>query len=168
MANYKISYTFEIVDINGDTAVMRIPSLQIDTRTLAQLATTSGALGGGINALTNGKTIKTGVSIDFVTAQYLVGTTPPNNAEYSSVTDGARLQFSNSLRERMSLTVPAPLEHVFGTNTNIVDSTQTDVAALIALIAADAQGASGTAFNLYEGGVKSGRGARRRRTSLIP
>ena len=168
MANYKGSYTVEIVDINGDHAVMRIPTLQIDTRTLAQLATTSGALGTAIVALTNGKVVKTGFSFDIVTAQYLVGATPPFNAEYSSVTDGARMQFSNALRERMSATVPAPLEHVFGANSNIVDSTQADVAAFIALIAADATGASGTAFNLYEGGVKTGKGARRRRTALIP
>jgi hypothetical protein len=168
MANYKGAYTFEIVDINGDVATMRIPSLQVDTRTIAQNATASAALGAAIVALTNGKVIKTGVSFDFVTAQYLVGSTPPTNAEYSSVTDGARLQFSNSLRERMSTTIPAPLEHVFGTNTNIVDSTQADVATFIGLIAADAVGASGTTFNLYEGGVKTGRGARKRRTSLIP
>jgi len=168
MANYKGSYTFEYVDINGDTALMRIPTLQIDTRTLAQLATTSNTLGAAINLVTNGKAIKTGFSFEVVTAQYVVGASPPNNAEYSSVTDGARLQFSNALRERMSMTIPAPLEHVFGALSNIVDSTQTDVAALIALIAADAVGASGTAFNLYEGGVKTGRGARRRRSSLVP
>jgi len=168
MANYKGYYTFEYVDINGDTATTRIPTLQVDTRTLAQLVTTSNTLGAGINLLTNAKAIKTGFAFEVVTAQYIVGSSPPNNAEYSTVTDGARLQFSNSLRERFAMTVPAPLEHVFGALSNIVDSTQTDVAALIALIAADAVGASGTAFNLYEGGVKTGRGARRRRSSLIP
>jgi hypothetical protein len=168
MANYKGAYTFEIVDVNGDHAVMRIPTLQIDTRTLAQLATTSSAIGATIVAMTNGKVVKTGITFDFVTAQFLVGTAPPTNAEYSSVTDGARLQFSNSLRERLSSTVPAPREALFGAASNVVDSTQADVAAFIAEIAAAATGASGTAFNLYEGGVKTGRGARRRRTSLIP
>ena len=169
MANYTVEQTFEIVDVNGDTANVRVPSLQADTRTIAQAQTTNAAIAAALIACSNGKIIRRGYSVQFDEAQFIVGTTPPTNAEYSSVTDGARLQFANALGERMSLTVPAPLEADFGTSSNVVDSTDVNVAALIALITGGAAtGKSGTAFNLYKGGIKTGRGARRRRTSLIP
>jgi hypothetical protein len=168
MANFKCAWTFEIIDVNGDTALMTLPTLQIDTKTIAQMVTASGALGALINPLTNGKVIKTGFRVDIVTAQLVPGATPPNDALWRSVTDGARLQFSNSLRERMSSTIPAPVETVFAGPTNVVDETQTDVAAFIALVGTDCTGASGTAFNLYEGGVKTGRGARQRISTRVP
>lgn len=168
MANYKIRQTFQIVDVNGDIASLEVPSVQPDTRTLAQAQSTNALLAAALTACSNGKVTRRGYSVMFDEAQYIVGTAPPTNAEYSSVTDGARLQFSNNLAERYALTVPAPLESVFGASTNIVDSTNANVAALIALIQTAASGASATLFNLYKGGTKVGRGARVRRTSLIP
>src|SRR5215469_7423389 len=129
MANYKTRYFIQVTDINGDVAEVSVPSFNGDTATLAQFATNMASLEPLVAAVTNGKITKQGFSVLLNEAQYLVGTTPPNNAEYSSVTDGARLQFSNALGERTAVTIPAPLEAVFGANSNIVDSTQTDVAA---------------------------------------
>ncbi len=168
MANYTFEYTYEYVDVNGDIATMRIPSFTGDSRTLAQLATTSAAIGTAINACTNGKAIRTGVSVLFIEAQLIVGTAPPTNAEYSSVTDGARLQFANGVGSRMSLTIPAPLESDFGGTSNVVDSTGANIGALIAIIEADAADKGGNLFNLYKGGIKVGRRARRRRSALVP
>jgi hypothetical protein len=168
MADYRGFWSYEYVDVNGDTAMMRLPFNLVDTKTIANIVTSSAALGALIDPLTNAKNIKVSASIDILTAQLLVGTTPPNNAEYSSVVDGARLQFSNSVRERMSSTIPAPLESIFGASSNIVDMTNTDVAAFIAGVAAQCAGGSLNSFNLYEGGVKVGRGARRRRNPRVP
>ena len=168
MANYRTQYDFEVVDVNGDTANIRIQTLQPDTRTFAQMVTTTGALATAIIACSNGKIIRQGFSVLVNEAQFLVGTSPPTNAEYSSVTDGARLQFANSLGERGSITVPAPLETDFGSASNVVDSLDTNVAALIALLQASMVGASGTALNLYKGGIKVGRRARVRRSALVP
>src|ERR1041384_4194978 len=100
MASYSGEYTFEVVDVNGDTATLRIKTFQVDTRTFAQMATTVGNLATAIAAVTNGN------------------------------------------GERGSLTIPAPLESVFGAASNVVDSTNANVAALIALIEADMVGPS--------------------------
>jgi hypothetical protein len=168
VATYNLEYVFEFVDVNGDTANVRIPSNQGDARTIAQLATTAGALGAAITACSNAKGIRTGVNILFTEAQLIVGTAPPTNAEYSSVTDGARLQFANGVGSRAAITIPAPLEADFGSSSNVVDSTNANIAALITAYAADASDKGGVAFNLYKGGIKVGKRARRRRSSLVP
>lgn len=168
MANYPAEYLFTIVDVNGDQANVRIHTLQADTRTFAQMVTTTNTLATALIACSNGKIIRQGFSVLVNEAQLIVGTTPPTDAEYSSVTDGARLQFANALGERGSLTIPAPLEADFGAASNVVDPTNANVAALIALLQTDMVGDSGTALNLYKGGIKVGRRARRRRSSLVP
>jgi hypothetical protein len=168
MANYPARYTIEVVDVNGDVAITTMPTLHGDANTVAQMATESGLFNTALAATTNSKVIKRSVTILFDEAQLVVGSSPPNNAEYSSVTDGARLQFSNNLGERYSMTVPAPLESDFGTSSNVVNSADTNVAALISFIISHATNQAGTLFNLYKGGIKVGRRARRRRSSLVP
>jgi hypothetical protein len=168
MANYYVEYEFQIVDVNGDTALTRVPSLQVDTVTLAAMITKSNAIGAALIACSNGKTVRTSISITNITAQLIVGSAPPTNAEYSSVTDGARLNFANGTGARMSLTVPAPLESDFGPSSNVVNPLDTNVAALIGEIASTATDRGGTLFNLYKGGIKVGKRARLRRSSLVP
>jgi hypothetical protein len=168
MASYPYHVAYQIVDFNGDSATMTVKSYAADTTTLAQIATNSTTIGTVLAAATNGKVIRRSAYVLFDVAQYLVGTTPPNNAEYSSVTDGARFNFGNAKGERVALTVPAPLEALFGVNSNVIDPLQTQSAAFIAAIEAATSGPDGVADNLYKGGVKVGRGARVRRSSLIP
>lgn len=168
MASYKLEYNLVVVDVNGDQAQVRIPTFAADTNTLAALATIMAVWVPDIQALTNGKIIRQGLTVLLNEAQYLVGTAPPTNAEYSSVTDGARLAFANGAGARTALTVPAPLESIFGANTNVVDSTNANVATLIADIAAHTLAPFGGAYNLYKGGVKTGRHSRKRVTHLIP
>lgn len=168
MTNYKGTYDFQVTDFNGDVATVRFPVISSGTATIANLVTNAGTLETALAAATNGKVTRQGFSVLFNEAQYLVGTAPPNNAEYSSVTDGARLQFADGGGERMSVTIPAPLEALFGANSNVVDSTQTDVAAIIAAVASICNSLSGSFFNLYKGGIKVGKRARRRRSPLIP
>jgi|SRR5579872_5458840 len=168
MANYDAFYEIQFTDINGDTALMRVRTALPDTTTFAAAVTGLGALVTDTAALTNAKVTRQSFSVLVNEAQYLVGTSPPNNAEYSSVTDGARLNFADGSGDRMSVTIPAPVEAVFGPNSNVVDSTEADVATFIAQIAATARPAVGGAFNLYKGGIKVGRRARRRVSRLIP
>jgi hypothetical protein len=168
MARYKLKYTVQVTDINGDVANVDVTSSIGDTVTVAGLATIMAGIVSPIAAATNGKVTRQSVTILFNQAQYLVGTTPPNNAEYSSVTDGARFQFADGAGERTSITIPAPLEAMFGSNSNVIDSTQTQAAGVITMMEANAGDLAGTLFNLYKGGAKVGRGVRRRRSLLVP
>jgi hypothetical protein len=168
MANYRGRYEFQVVDINGDTAQVSLPIFVPDTTTVASMVTGMGVLVTDIAALTNGKVTRQGLSLFINEAQYIVGTAPPNNAEYSSVTDGAKLSFADGGGDRMSVTIPAPVEAVFGANSNVVDSTVSAVATFISDVAAHCFASSGGAFNLYKGGVKVGKHSRRRITKLIP
>lgn len=168
MASFDAHYTLEYVDVNGDTATVRMPFQAGDAGTIAGIHTNGSALQAVVDACTNAKNISLSVTVLFNKAHLIVGTTPPNDAEYSSVTDGARLQFGNSLGERNSVTIPAPLESDFGASSNVVDSTDANVAALIAFWQANAANPSNTLFNLYSGGIKVGRRARIRRSSLVP
>ena len=168
MTSYNGRYYIQITDINGDVAEVSFPTREPDTTTLAAMQTGLAALATDLAAVTNGKVTRT--SFRFLTneAQYLVGTAPPNNAEYSSVTDGAKLNFADGSGERMSITIPAPLEAIFGASSNVVDSTEADIAALIAQVAASCISPNGVTYNLYKGGVKTGKHSRRRVTKLIP
>ena len=168
MASYPVRFYFQVTDILGDVANVSLPDFLADTTTLADIATALALFEPEIAALTNGKVTRQGIHVLVNEAQYIVGTAPPNNAEYSSVTDGARIQIADGLGERSSFTIPAPIAGVFGTNSNVVDSTQAGVAALLASIAITLKSTSGNFYNLYKGGVKVGRGARRRGTKLIP
>lgn len=168
MASYPLRFLLQVTDINGDTAEVSFPDYLADTTTVANLATAMALLEPEVAAITNGKITRQSVRILFNEAQYIVGTAPPTDAEYSSVTDGARIQIADGLGERSSFTIPAPIEAVFGANSNVVDSTQVGVAALLASIAVTLKSTSGNFYNLYKGGIKTGRRARRRRSALIP
>jgi hypothetical protein len=159
----------EIVDINGDHAECSMPISLAHDATTDTVTGLLGTFAGLVAAATNGKIIKQSYSVLFSKAQLIVGTAPPNNAEYSSVTDGARMQFANTDGSRGALTIPAPLEALFGVSSNVIDSTQAQVAPLIAFYVANAHAtASGPLLNLYKGGVKTGKGTRRRRSALVP
>jgi len=163
MASFVYEYTFQITDVNGDSAQMRIKSFAPDTTTIASLVTNSSTLNGLIAPLTNGKVTARGVTLTVDKAQISSATAPPPaDAVYPSVTDGARMNFSNNIGARRVVVVPAPVESVFKTDTNTVNPDQSDVAAFIAEIIA--LGEDPAATNLYEGGVKIGRHARKRAT----
>jgi hypothetical protein len=168
MANYNIRLFVQVTDINGDVAEVSAPAREADTTTLAALATAVGGLASAVAQASNGKVTRQGFHVLVNEAQYLVGTAPPNNAEYSSVTDGAKFNFADGAGERSSMKIPAPLEALFGVNSNVIDSTQTNSLAVINWFTANASSTSGTAFNLYKGGAKTGKGTRRRATKLIP
>jgi hypothetical protein len=159
---------FQVTDVNGDTAEVSVPTYVPDTNTLANLASSSATFATDIAALTNGKITRRSIGVLLDEAQYIVGTAPPNDAEYSSVTDGARMQFASGSGAKTAVTIPAPVEAVFGTNSNVVDSTVTPVAAFITSMETIPVSPSGGAYTLYKGGVKTGRGSRKRATRLIP
>ena len=163
MASYAIEYKFTLTDVNGDNANMSIRSFGADTTTMAQLATTSGTLNGLIAACTNAKITSASVSFLVLKAQISAGTAPPPaNATYPSVTDGAALDFNNSGGGKRRVVIPAPLESDFKVDTNTVNPADANVGPLITELEAltDIFGTT----NLYQGGVKTGRHARRRPT----
>jgi hypothetical protein len=169
MARYNIHFVYTVTDINGDSAVVRVPTNVPDTITLAALVVDTLAIEALLVPLTNGKITRGGISVLQGVSAIVVGATPPNNAEYSSVTDGARLQFADVSGERTAVTIPAPLEHVFGASSNVVDSTQTDVNAFIGYVTTNSVPPSGSgSYAFYKGGIKVGKRARRRRSALVP
>jgi hypothetical protein len=168
MARYKISYKLQLTDINGDVAEVVINAAALDTATLAGLAANMATIESAVAAASNAKVTRQSVSALFNEAQFLIGSTPPTNAEYSSVTDGARFQFADGAGDRGSITIPAPVEAMFGANSNVIDPTNGLAAGIITVMETFADTSSGTVLNLYKGGVKVGRGARRRRSSLVP
>lgn len=164
MAVYDGAYIFQVTDVNGDTAEVSVAVAAGDTSTIAAAASAAAALATAIQATTNGKITSQGFRVGFIKAQISAGTAPPPaNATYPSVTDGARLTFANSAGGRRSVTVPAPLLTDFITGSNTVNASDTNIAALITAVEAVSD-IGGGATNLYEGGVKVGRHARRRTT----
>ena len=168
MARYKVTAVVQVVDVNGDTALVEANFSHADTVTIAQLATDVGNLATAVAQASNGKITRQSVKLLINEAQFIVGTAPPTNASYPSVTDGARFQFADGAGERASLTIPAPIEALFGAGSNVIDSTQTNSAAVIAYATANLTDLAGTALNLYKGGIKVGKRARRRRSALLP
>lgn len=161
MASFTLEFGFQITDVNGDTAQVRIQQVVADTQTLAVLKTTSDNINTLLAACTNGKVTSRTVTVIQDKAQISAATAPPPaDATYPSVTDGARLNFSNSAGERRSLTIPAVIEAAFATGTTTVDPGQANIAALISIIEGlvDFDGTT----NLYQGGVKVAHHARRR------
>lgn len=168
MASYNLRYKIQVTDINGDVAEVTFPDHLIDTTTVATLAAAMANLVTALTPATNGKITRQSVAILFNEAQFLVGSSPPANAEYSSVTDGAKFNFADGAGERSAVTIPAPIEALFGASSNVVDSTQAQAAAFIAEFEGQCHSQAGVLFNLYKGGVKTGRHSRRRVTRLIP
>lgn len=164
MADYRATLWLDIVDIDGDVAHSAINTVEGDAAVLSDIATNVGTFATDMAAVSNGKVIRQGATILFDEAQLIVGTTPPTDAIYPKVEDGARLQFSNAHGGRAALTIPAPKEAVFqtGGERNTVNSTQTNVATLITFFKATALDVGLNALNLYQGGVKVARHARRR------
>lgn len=165
MANYRARYTQVIADVDGNIAQASfVAGATPDTETIADLVTNLNAFGTALAGATNGKAIRGSVEVLGFEAQIVPGSTPPTDATYPSVTDGARLNFSNSAGSTGHITVPAPVEAVFlpAPQRDYVDPAGA-ASALIAFMKANASNAAGNALNLYQGGIKVGRGARRRR-----
>jgi hypothetical protein len=162
MATYDVTFDVQLTDINGNSATTEFALYgEPDTGTIATWATAALAFAGLVGATTNAKVTRVGLSVLFLKAQISAGTAPPpTSAIYPSVTDGARLQFGSSTGVRRSLTIPAPLLTDFKPSSNVVNPADANIAALIA--SATALGTAPYVTNLYEGGAKVGRGARRR------
>lgn len=169
MALKPVRHFLEVVDVNGDHSLVSYPTTADDaTTTLANLETASTNFAAAVAACTNSLVVKRSFSMLLDEAHLVVGSSPPNNAIWPSVTDGARLTFKNNKGERFSLTIPAPLATDFGAGSNVVDSTDPNIDALITLLQVQAMNPNGTAYNLYDGGAKTGKRARRRRNNLVP
>jgi hypothetical protein len=163
LASYLGSINIQVTDVNGDSALMRFVVEYVDTTTLAQLNTLGASLATLVTPCTNGKVTSISVDFGFTKAQISAGTAPPPaNATYPSVTDGARMTFINSAGGRRFVTVPAPLLTDFKTGSNTVNPADANMAALIAVVESLPDEAGTT--NLYDGGVKTGRHARKRAT----
>lgn len=163
MANYTLEFSFQFTDVNGDSAVTRIQQVVADTQTLAVLNTTSTNLAAALSACTNAKLTARTTTVIQDRAQISAATAPPPaSATYPSVTDGAQLNFANAAGEKRKLTVPAPLLSDFITHSNVVNASDTNIAALITVVegVVDFDGAT----NIYEGGIKVAHHARRRVT----
>lgn len=168
MPTFLCRYEIQLTDFNGDTALVSFPDRIPDTNTIANQATQMATLVGALTAATNAKVTRQSFRILFNEAQYLVGTAPPTNAEYSSVTDGAKFNFADGAGERTAATVPAPIEALFGSNSNIIDSTQAQSAAFIAAVESVCHSPNGVLYNLYKGGAKTAHHTRKRVTRLLP
>jgi hypothetical protein len=165
VANYRVRFFQQIADVDGNLALASYLNGNVaDTITVAQLVTNTNGFGTALLAATNGKAVRWSFEVLVGEAQLIPGSTPPTDATYPSVTDGARLNFSNSMGSRTSVVVPAPTEATFlaAPQRDYVDPAG-DAAALIAWMQAHSLDTGGQAFNLYQGGIKVGRGARRRR-----
>jgi len=161
LANFEGTLDVQVTDVNGDSALVKVRVVVPDTTTLASLAASTSNLGAALAACTNGKVTSQGISFGFVKAQISAGTAPPPaNATYPSVTDGARLFFSNSAGEKRGITIPAPLLTDFKAGSNTVNPADANIAAFITNVETDPL-FTGTA-NLYEGGVKVAHHARKR------
>jgi len=161
MASYPSDLEFQLTDVNGDSALMRLTTLYPDTTAISGLATTAAATAALIAACTNAKITLQGFHVTFVKAQISAGTAPPPaSSVYPSVTDGAALSFANSAGGRRRVVIPAPLLSDFVTGTNTVNPADANISALITQIEAlsDLSGLT----NLYEGGVKVAHHSRRR------
>jgi hypothetical protein len=165
MANYLVEHTATIADVDGQLATTRFRVRVADTVTLAVLNTTQASFLTAVAAMTNGKVVQSSVSALLDRAQILPGSTPPTDAVYPNVTDGARLNFASADGSVGHITIPAPTETTFlaAPNRDFVDPAG-DASGLIAFLKTNMSDAGGTFLNLYQGGIKTGKSARRRRS----
>ena len=163
MANYMVDMILTLTDANGDTARMSVPLGQLaDTNTLANLATTAtGAITalGAPGVITNAKVTSLSFNVLFEKAN----PTGALDAQFSSVSDGARLNFNNSVGQTGVSTIPAPVPGVFGTAPNEdVVLVGGAAAAWIAFYVAHASRDSTHNIDVYNGGMKVGRSPNKR------
>lgn len=160
----RAKYNFLVVDINGDTALASFEAFFPPAGLGSDLQANSATIATALAAATNGKIIRRSVSLLLDEAQYIIGVSPPAEAEYSKVETGARLQFSNAAGTRAAFTVPAPKLSDFNGagNANTVNPLDANMSALIVALESVLTDDEGTPVNLYQGGVKTGRHARRR------
>jgi hypothetical protein len=168
MAAYEVHYQFQILDANGDTAIMTVPSgNDADTLTIAQLATRSAAFVTALGApgvVTNGKVVRTGVSI-LLTSPDPRAAPLPIDAEFPSVADKALLAWGTTQGGKAQLGIPAPVEVIFHAPPadDTVDPSNAAMATLIAGYIALGADVGGNVFS-YRSGVRRKSRARRRRT----
>ena len=165
MANFLVEHSVTIADIDGQLATTRFRVRNADTLTLAIAKTTQDAFVSAVSAMTNGKVVQSSMSVLFDRAQLIPGTPPPTDATYPSVTDGARLNFAAADGSTGHITIPAPTESTFlaAPDRDFVDPAGA-ASALIAFLKTNMSDAGGTFLNLYQGGIKTGKSARRRRS----
>ena len=162
MANYDTFIVLDLTDANGNRASMRVSLGSVaDTVTLAVFAANITA---ALTALGAPGTI-TNAKVTSAVGSFVYEKASPSgalDAQYSGVEDGARISMVNSLGGKISSTIPAPVPAVFGAapNEDTVDSAG-PAAAWIAYLAGHAV-SNGSVTNVYNGGVKVGRHARRR------
>ena len=168
MATYAVSYHLTLTDANGNTAQMVVPAGDLtDTATVANLVTNITGLLTALGApgtITNAKVTSARISI----LEEKASPSGAVDAEFSGVEDGAQLNFQNSQGARGILRIPAPIPTVFAAapNENVVDPGG-PVSALITWYVAHA-GSGINLINVYNGGVKVGRHARRRAQHKVP
>lgn len=162
MANLATRLAVQFTDVNGDEATTTFDLGDVvDTTTMATISGQATTLAGLLQAASNAKVTQISWSVIVSRAQISTATAPPPASDtYPSVTDGARLQFADTAGIRRFLQIPAPLLSDFRSGSNIVDPDNANVSPIITWVTANGAGPENT--NLYEGGAKVGRRARRR------
>lgn len=162
LANYLVTLDLTLQDASGDQSRMRIPiGQQPDTALLSDLATIMAAALtalGSPGTITNAKVTAAAISVIYERAN----PSGAINAAYSSVSDGAQLNFANSLGGKGISRIPAPVTGVFGSppNDDVVLASG-PVSAWITFYTGHAAH-DVNLLNVYNGGVKTGRHANRR------
>jgi len=163
MANYKVTHNLTVTDADGHPSTCSFSVGAVgDTTTVAQLATSNGAINTVLEPLTNGKVTKRSVSILLDEAQG-VGT----DAAYPDIEQKAVLVFGNNHGSKALFHVPAPKAAIFQAPpvADLVDLTNSDVAAFVTAYEAQARDAGANPYNLCLGGSLSSR-RRARRISI--
>lgn len=167
-----VFYEFELQDNRGFRSHVRFSAFITDTDgstdTIGALASGTSGIGTALQAMTNAKVVKTGVSLSWDYAQ------EPSSATgtYELVQQGARLQGGDGAGGFMSVIIPAPKDALFETTTqdNLI-VVKPDASALIALQAALAHTVlgvyptprGGSMFQQFFGGqLREGKARRRR------
>jgi hypothetical protein len=130
-----------------------------DTTTVAQLVTSNAALNTAYDPLTNAKVTKRTITILVDEAQG-VGV----DEAYPDIEQKAVLTFGNNQGSHAAVNVPAPVAAIFQAPpmADLVDPTNSAVAAFIAAFEAEARDNGSHSMNLYLGGsLQSRRRARR-------
>jgi len=96
--------------------------------------------------------------LEYVTiAAPTIGATTPSGAQYRLCQDVALLNFQTTPGTSIQVVIPAPKASVFGPNSTIVDSTDPDVAAVIAGVIGVLTDQLGNPATAYAGGSKASR-----------
>lgn len=166
----QISAVLEVQDVNGYTAITKVPMW------LADISADAGDAGGNyaliqalataVAAATNGKIVRQAMTYEFNLAQRPTG----SPALYPNVNQRASMHFSTGFGERMAMSIPAPKASIFVTTPPdeglVVDPANSLVLAVIAAVTSMSARGSNTLFNEFNGGQLIGGKPRKRRVLL--